>query len=282
MTKDEQQAYFWWLLAGAKGIENAKQNISVVEQVLTPQQRAQAQSDARNWRPKTADHVAKIGLPEGDENNSDSNSTKPKTKIEKSSGTGFVVSPNHIVTNVHVVEGCDVLKVNGELANILVMDTTNDLAMLNVRLNSGVATLRASNVRQGDEINAVGYPLYGLLASGAQITSGNVSALAGMQNDSRFIQISAPVQPGNSGGPLVDVSGNVVGVIVSKLNAISIAKINGDIPQNINFAISPLVLKGFLEANGINYKAALSNKRLSVTEVMSIAKRYTVLVECSR
>lgn len=225
-------------------------------------------------------------MPEASEESSrdtvERDSPAPQTKGEKSSGTGFVVSPNQIITNVHVVDGCALLKVNGKRATVRAMDSTNDLALLSAGLSSGVATLRAGNLRQGDEINAVGYPLFGLLASGAQITSGNVSALAGMRNDSRFIQISAPVQLGNSGGPLVDASGNVVGVIVSKLNAVAIANINGDIPQNINFAISPLVLKGFLEANRVKYKTAPSNKNLSTSDVMSIAARYTVLVECSK
>ena len=280
LPKNEQQAYFWWLLAGSKGDEDAKHNIKIVEKTLSSQQREQAQADARNWQPKTAQQVAKIGLADADENNFDRTSSAPQTKGAKSSGTGFVVSSNKVVTNVHVVNQCAVLKVNGKIATVRAMDTTNDLALLNTSLNSGVATLRAGNLRQGDDINAVGYPLHGLLSSGAQITSGNVSALAGMQNDSRFIQISAPVQPGNSGGPLVDASGNVVGVIVSKLNAVAIASVNGDIPQNINFAISPLVLKGFLEANQVKYKTGASNKNLSTANVMSIAARYTVLIEC--
>ena len=118
------------------------------------------------------------------------------------------------------------------------MDTNNDLALLNTSINSVVATLSSGNLQQGDNINVVGYPLHGLLASGAQITSGNVSALAGLQNDSRFIQISAPVQPGNSGGPLVDASGNVVGVIVSKLNAVAINK-----PKKASMVVIPVANK---------------------------------------
>ena len=286
VAKDEQQAYFWWLLASANGNEDAKKYMGIAEETLLPQQRAQAQADARVWRPKTAQQVAETSLLEGaaesPKDTDERDSPAPQTKGGKSSGTGFVVGQNQVVTNVHVVDGCAVLKVNGKRATVSAIDTSNDLVLLNTSLNIGVATLRAGNLRQGDEINAVGYPLYGLLASGAQITSGNVSALAGLQNDSRFIQISAPVQPGNSGGPLVDASGNVVGVIVSKLNAVAIATINGDIPQNINFAISPLVLKGFLEANRVKYKTAASNKNLSTANVMSIASRYTVLVECSK
>lgn len=284
VPKDETQAYFWWLLAGAKGVIAAKQNIGNIEKVLLPQQRENAQEEAQKWRPNTPQQIVARGfsdaVTESLKDSSESDALGPKIKGEKSSGTGFVVSPNKVVTNVHVVNGCAILKVNGKTATVSSMDTSNDLALIDTSLNGSVATLRVGKLRQGDEINAVGYPLHGLLASGAQITSGNVSALAGMQNDSRFIQISAPVQPGNSGGPLVDASGNVVGVIVSKLNAVAIASMNGDLPQNINFAISPLVLKGFLEANLVKYKTAASNKNLSTANVMSIAALYTVLVEC--
>ena len=112
------------------------------------------------------------------------------------------------------------------------------------------------------------------------MTTGNVSALAGIQNDSRFIQISAPVQPGNSGGPLLDSSGNVAGVVVSKLDAMKFARLTGDIPQNVNFAVLLFTLKAFLEANAVDYQTAPSAKPLSTADVAEIGKRFTVLVEC--
>src|ERR1039458_2293039 len=75
------------------------------------------------------------------------------------------------------------------------------------------------------------------------ITPGAISALAGIHNDIRFLQVTSPVQPGNSGGPLLDDSGNVIGVISSKLDALKIAGITGDIPQNVNFAIKSSLLE---------------------------------------
>jgi V8-like Glu-specific endopeptidase len=206
---------------------------------------------------------------------------KPNSEFTISStGTAFGVSKNQFISNAHVVEGCKAVKVGGVTSIVKAIDTKSDLALLNV-LNSGnIAKLRAGRLRQGDAVTVVGYPLNGILATGAQVTAGNVSALAGMGNDSRFIQISAPVQPGNSGGPLVDSSGNVVGVVVSKLNALKMASITGDIPQNVNFAISPLVLQAFLEANSVDYLTAPSTKNLSTADVADVAKKYTSLVEC--
>ena len=77
----------------------------------------------------------------------------------------------------------------------------------------------------------------GLLATSANLTVGNVSALTGLGDDSRYLQISAPVQPGNSGGPLLDASGHVAGIVTGKLDAVLAARFFGDIPQNVNFAL---------------------------------------------
>ena len=118
------------------------------------------------------------------------------------------------------------------------------------------------------------------LLSGLRVTTGNVSRLSGLAGDSRLLQISAPVQPGNSGGPLLDASANVIGVVVSKLDALRVAKATGDIPQNVNFALNANVLRAFLDANNIEYADGALVRPLPPTEVASRAARFTVLVEC--
>jgi len=123
----------------------------------------------------------------------------------------------------------------------------------------------------------VGFPLHGLLASEANVTTGTLSALAGIRNDTRFLQITAPVQQGNSGGPLLDQSGNVVGVVVSKLDAVKLAKATGDIPQNINFAINAGVAKSFLDSHSIEYGTGVSTKKLESAEIGAAAKKFTLL-----
>jgi cyclophilin family peptidyl-prolyl cis-trans isomerase len=134
--------------------------------------------------------------------------------------------------------------------------------------------------RAGDAVVALGYPLSGLLASTANVSVGNVSALAGLGDDSRYLQISAPVQPGNSGGPLLDASGHLVGIVTAKLDAARVARFTGDIPQNVNFALKAEVARTFLDSKGIAYRTAPSEQRLSPADVGDIARPFTVYIEC--
>jgi S1-C subfamily serine protease len=180
-----------------------------------------------------------------------------RDKLVSVSGSGFVVSKNaHIVTNNHVVADC-VGDIHGNLVGqapvklrVVSADEENDLALLQGTKKfkeKDIATIRASAVNSGDQVVAIGYPLHGLLTSDLTVTTGIISSLAGLHNDTRFLQISAPVQPGNSGGPLHDNSGNIVGVVTAKLDALRVVKATGEIPQNINFAIKTGALRDFLD-----------------------------------
>ncbi len=126
----------------------------------------------------------------------------------------------------------------------------------------------------------VGFPLQGVLSSDLNVTTGIVSALAGPGNDRRLLQMTAPVQPGNSGGPLLDLSGNVVGVVVGKLDAIKLAQLTGDIPQNVNFAIAGGIARAFMDANGVHYEMASSDATLSPADITERAREFTLLIEC--
>jgi S1-C subfamily serine protease len=204
-----------------------------------------------------------------------------------STGTGFFVdSRGHLVTNAHVVQDCRSVRRTGSEAvlEVIRMDPENDLALLRAPGSTpSVAAFRGGRgVRSGDAVVAVGFPLSGLLASEANVTTGTISALAGIRDDFRFLQITAPVQPGNSGGPLLDESGNVVGVVTSKLNAVRMAQITGDIPQNINFAVNASVVRMFLDAIGIEYRIAASPQTLRPADIGDQAKLFTVLLQCWR
>jgi S1-C subfamily serine protease len=208
---------------------------------------------------------------------------KPKLK-KKGTGSGFAIShEGHILTNNHVVHGCREIHLPPDyIVEIEGLDDQSDLALLMAPGQlSEIATFgQGRGIRAGDDVVVAGFPLHGLLASDLNITKGVVSALAGPGDDRRFIQITAPVQQGNSGGPLLDLAGNVVGVVVGKLDAIKVAQATGDIPQNVNFAVSAWTARAFLDAYNVPYETAPSEPKMSASDVAAQARDFTVLVEC--
>src|ERR1043166_2217465 len=208
---------------------------------------------------------------------------------ETSSGSGIAIGARgEILTNSHVVEGCGNISARladkVEAATVLARDQRNDLAVIRTKAPIGPAALfrEGTLIRPGDTIVAMGYPLAGLLATTASVSVGSVSALAGLGDDSRYLQISAPVQPGNSGGPLLDASGHLVGIVASKLNAVRMARYTGDVPQNVNFAVKGEVAKAFLDSRSIKYQTARSDQQLSAADIADIGRPFTVYIECSR
>jgi hypothetical protein len=203
-------------------------------------------------------------------------------------GTGFAISRStHIVTNAHVVARCEALRVHFgsqvAYASVLALDEGEDLAVLQTQLvlPKIIAVRGSPALRLGESVVAFGFPLTGSLSMEGNLTTGNVSALAGLGDDPKYLQITAPVQPGNSGGPLLDESGNLIGVITAKLDAMAIAKRTGDIPQNVNFAIKTDVLETFLKSAGVRYERSVSDRPLQVADIADLAKAATVRIECS-
>ncbi|WP_164718525.1 serine protease [Bradyrhizobium sp. LVM 105] len=211
--------------------------------------------------------------------------------VKSQSGTGFVVSASgHIVTNNHVVNGCvgDIKgNLTGEAAMVLRVvstDANNDLALLQAPSTAtfkDFARIRDRSFRAGDSVVAIGFPYHGLLSSDLRVTTGIVSSLSGMRNDTRFLQISAPVQPGNSGGPLFDATGQIVGVVTGKIPGLRIVAMTGDIPENINFAIKTGALRDFLDNSVVPYQTAEPKGELKTTDIATNARAYTMLLSCN-
>ena len=138
----------------------------------------------------------------------------------------------------------------------------------------------------GDAVVAIGYPYHGLLSSDFTVTTGIVSSLSGLYNDTRHLQISAAVQPGNSGGPLLDSSGALVGVVVGKLDGVRVVRATGTIPENINFAIKTGALRDFLDNSAVSYqttdaKPASVTGELATPEIAKNARGFTLLISCT-
>jgi S1-C subfamily serine protease len=212
----------------------------------------------------------------------------PHEKKLASTGTGFFISPDTLVTNNHVVAGCSELRLRkngGEAGGVRLLATspTDDLAVLRAP-HPGKSFLKlrtGTPIKPAEPVLVFGYPLAQALSSAGNTTLGNVTALSGLRDDSRYIQISAAVQPGNSGGPAIDEAGRLMGVVVSKLNAVAFARITGDIPQNVNFAIKVSTLVSFLEAHNIRYEPAETTAvELPVTQRAERAEASSTQIEC--
>jgi formylglycine-generating enzyme required for sulfatase activity len=203
-----------------------------------------------------------------------------------STGTGFLVAPGFLITNDHVVKGCTSVEVKNETGRLRSLvadaDPLTDLALLQVStLNGPFAKLRSpTSIELGEQVMVFGFPLSGSLTSGGNFTSGLVSGLRGLNELKSEFQITAPVQPGNSGGPVLDASGNVIGVVVAKLDALKAAVATGDIPQNINFAVTAEALNAFLIKNKVNVDYSSASKPLNTASIAKLAQSFTYQIEC--
>jgi serine protease Do len=198
------------------------------------------------------------------------------------SGTGFLVtSSGHMLTNQHVVAGCGSLTVDGRPATVLAEDAVFDLALLQVDTMSGdvPAVFADSPARLNSDVTVVGYPLTDLLG-GLNVTRGAVTSTKGIGGDGINMQISAPVQPGNSGGPVLNASGQVVGVVVARLSDRYAMESYGTLPQNVNFAIRGEIAKLFLAQNGVNAEVVPIGGTLAPEDLAEVAQGFTRLIIC--
>jgi uncharacterized protein YecT (DUF1311 family) len=211
---------------------------------------------------------------------------EPATETETvSSGTGFFVAPHLILSNDHVVNECTKpIQVRyperaSYTATLYGRDEANDLVLFHTDMPSLSVASFSSPPRVGGAVATYGFPYSDVLSPGGNFTLGNVSALTGIGDDSRYFQITTPIQPGNSGGPVLDMSGNVVGIASSQLNALAMMKRRGSIPQNVNFAIVNSILTRFLQVKGI-VPVAPATRELPPADVAEQAKAFTVQVYC--
>jgi S1-C subfamily serine protease len=216
--------------------------------------------------------------------------TTPQPKV--SMGSGFVVDDSgDVLTNNHVVNHCKsiVVKVMGYLprvASVEAIDPKNDLAVVRAagetKLGEPVHFRNQSQPgKLGESIGVIGYPLPGILSSEPKATFGQINSVAGINNDYTLLQISAPVQPGNSGGPVLDASGLVIGVVVSTASP-ALATLAGSVPQNVNFAIRGELAQIFLAAHGIRFSTGRRWRTQSTDEIAASGEKSTVFVVCSR
>lgn len=201
------------------------------------------------------------------------------------SGSGFAVDGTHILTNAHVVDGAYKVDVSSERftapAEIVFTDPRNDIALLRVeRVLSAQARFRSSiDLHLGEDVIVIGFPLQGLLGAGPQATAGNVSALCGIGNDTSVMQFSAPIASGNSGGPLLDEAGLVVGLVHASLNLDRVREV-GSSAENINFGVKGATVRSFLSAVGVEPELAAESRSRSRAEIVREARSYIYRIRC--
>jgi len=229
------------------------------------------QKDPRDVLPKVIDEFKAMGF----------NVTvmDPKKPLEGAQGTGFVISAKgHVLTCAHVLhnEKAATLWISGVRyeADVVSQDSDKDLALLKIRKPeaSDLTPLTFRNDKHyslGADVFTIGFPLSSVLGSNARFTKGSISSTTGLKDDPNQIQVSAEIQPGNSGGPLFDKDGIVVGVVQQTLNPLkTLEQTGGALPQNVNFAIKGDVALDFLQkADKDIYRSMSFNKGYSFDEI---------------
>ena len=243
------------------------------------------------------------------------NDDKKNKKINKEasfSGSGFFISKlGYILTNNHVVSNCKKITIGENVDNqyeaqLLNADKKNDLALLRTTTSDLASSetkslikklstqklgieivplataglMRSDDVELGEDIVVAGFPYGDIFSKDIKVTFGNVNSTKGVGDDSSQFQIQAPVQIGNSGGPIYDKYGNIVGVVVAQLDKLKMAKTIGSLPENVNFGIKASTVKQFLNSSGLSTKWAERNKEMSNKEISKIASKQTVMVVC--
>src|SRR5262249_12710634 len=167
---------------------------------------------------------------------------QPGARIAANGTAFFVTADGHAVTNDHVVRAerrlFAVIGGRERPVEVIDRDPGNDLALVRVGMASRPIPIAAAGPAKGDEIAALGYPVAGALGTEMKATFGRVNALSGARDDPRVLQIDAPLQPGNSGGPVLNSRGEAVGVVLSTFSTVrAVRATGGALPQNVNYAV---------------------------------------------
>jgi len=205
--------------------------------------------------------------------------------LRASSGSGFAVSSDgYVITNNHVIEDCQEVvvhtKENDIRMRIVTYDTQNDLALLKGDFTpTSVFPLSTNRPELLQDIYVAGYPFGKNISTSVKVTKGIISSLTGIGNNFSNIQIDAAIQSGNSGGPILDDMGNVVGVAVSKLDAKYMFENFGSIPENTNFGIKSSVVRSVLDSSSVDIPAA-SKSPISKSQLGKMITNGTYYISC--
>jgi len=297
-------SYAWFNLAAAQGDKTAISNRDIVSRAMPPYQIAQAQKlsaqlhyrinhPSDTLKPETVKrkesesskthHVDEPKQKHSKRKKPDSSKTR-KPEI-KGFGTGFIISEDgYVLTCYHVINKAGSIKVivgdASYVAKLVRNDKINDLALLKISGKfSALAFSSKRTVKMGQEIFTIGYPNPVLQGVNAKLTKGTVNSVTGFMDDVRLYQISAPVQPGNSGGPLLDINGNVMGIVVAVLDTKTAFEVSGSLPQNVNYAVKSICALALLDTlPEVSEKLPAPSKSQPFDEIVSRVKKSVVMI----
>lgn len=199
--------------------------------------------------------------------------------ISNGSGTGFFINTNgDVLTNGHVVNNCSSVWVRNLekdiKAEVLKIGKSVDLAILRTDyFVKNPAKFNSNPIKTLEEVVALGFPLLNQLGDEIKATKGNISSLSGYKGNTKFLSHTAPIQPGSSGGPLLSMSANIVGI--------NTAKLTGDKIDNINFSIKGTVAQQFLNDLGIIIQYSTNTQPILSESMINEGKQFTVQVLCN-
>jgi TPR repeat protein/V8-like Glu-specific endopeptidase len=282
VIKDTLEALAWLNVAAIGGDADIINDRNILESKFNQQGVLQAQKRSKEIQKLI--EGKKSGVVEDE--SSSRNNTYSISEKPKSNGSGALVTrTGYILTAAHVVSDAariTVVTASGEkTARVIRVDEANDLAVLKIEGSSfsALPVAPSRGIKLGQNVATIGFPNVTIQGFSPKLTRGEISSLNGLGDDPRSWQISAPVQPGNSGGPLLDEYGNLIGVIVSKLG-MKAAKEIGDMPQNVNYAVksayAAALLDSYLGDNAPEPKKAGSKKNFE--EMVSEAQKAVVLI----
>lgn len=253
-------------------IEIGNETVASAPKAPSPSTETPTPSETKPPKPETTSPSRKV-VPENNQ------------IISASSGSGFAVSGiGHIVTNNHVIEGCQKVYLHRRgrkyETDIVSFDRQNDLALLKGNFQPDVVLpLTSAKPQLAQDIYVSGYPFGLNISSSVKVTKGIISSLTGIGNNLAEMQIDAALQSGNSGGPILDEYGNVVGVAVAKLDVKYALENFGAIPENTNFGVKANIVEALLDANGVNYKQGKAEKP-SGAEFSNMLSNGTYYISC--
>lgn len=284
LLKDEVEALAWFNIAAISGDKQSKDNRDILERQLGRSIALLAQQRGREILAEIENKKMEADRDQGKKSSDVYFVGRPVAP--KFSGSGAIVtSSGYILTAAHVVAGAARVSVVTESganeAKVVRVDEQNDLAVLKIAAKDllPLPVVTSRGVRLGQPVATIGFPNIGIQGFSPKLTRGEISSLNGIGDDPRSWQISVPVQPGNSGGPLLDANGNLIGVVASKLG-LKAAEATSDLPQNVAYAVKSAyalaLLEPYLESDAPAPKDNRFENRFE--EMVAVAQHSTVLV----